>query len=70
MAHASNQHQLKTGSNMNSRLEGFWYALQHPLGPSRELGTYANHQESVDKLIKEMNARVHPDQTSGAALKD
>jgi hypothetical protein len=31
--------------------------MQHPLGPSRELGSYANHQESVEKLIREMNAR-------------
>jgi hypothetical protein len=37
-----------------------WYSIQHPLGPSRELGTYANHQESVEKLIREMKARVHP----------
>ena len=55
---------------MNNRLEGLWYAIQHPLGPSRELGTYANHQESVEKLISEMNARVRPDRTSGVAPKD
>ena len=36
---------------MNSRLDSLWYAIQHPLGPSRELGSYANHQESV---------RTHP----------
>jgi len=42
---------------MNSRFESFWYAIQHPLGPSRELGSYANHQESVDKLIRVMDAR-------------
>jgi hypothetical protein len=29
--------------------------------PSRELGSYANHQESVEKLICEINARVHSD---------
>jgi hypothetical protein len=46
---------------MNSRLDNLWYAIQHPLGPSRELGSYANHQESVEKLIREMKARVHPD---------
>ena len=46
---------------MNSRLDSIWYAIQHPLGPSRELGLYANHQKSVEKLIREMKARVHPD---------
>jgi hypothetical protein len=46
---------------MNSRLESIWYAIEHPLGPSRELGSYANHQESVEKLIREMEARVHSD---------
>jgi hypothetical protein len=46
---------------MTSRFERFWYAIEHPLGPSRELGSYANHQESVEKLIREMNARVHSD---------
>jgi hypothetical protein len=45
---------------MTSRLNNLWYAIQHPLGPSRELGSYANHQESVEKLIREMKARVHP----------
>src|ERR1700730_15822614 len=45
---------------MNSRFERFWYAIEHPLGPSRELGSYANHRESVEKLIREMNARVLP----------
>jgi hypothetical protein len=45
---------------MNSRLESIWYAIEHPLGPSRELGSYANHQESVEQLIREMNARVTP----------
>ena len=45
---------------MNSRLENLWYAIQHPLGPSRELGSYANHQESVEQLIREMNARAIP----------
>ena len=43
---------------MNSRLESYWYAVQHPLGPSRELGSYDNHQESVERLIREMTARV------------
>jgi hypothetical protein len=46
---------------MNSRLDSLWYALQHPLGPSRELGSYENHQESVEKLIREMKARVRRD---------
>ncbi|MDT5174013.1 MAG: hypothetical protein QOG37_1264 [Mycobacterium sp.] len=46
---------------MNSRFDSLWYAIQHPLGPSRELGSYANHQKSVEKLIREMKARVHPD---------
>jgi hypothetical protein len=46
---------------MNSRLDSLWYAIQHPLGPSRELASYANHQKSVEKLIREMKARVHPD---------
>jgi hypothetical protein len=45
---------------MNSRLDNFWYSIQHPLGPSRELGSYANHQDSVEQLIREMNARVLP----------
>jgi hypothetical protein len=45
---------------MNSRINNFWYLIQHPLGPSRELGSYANHQESVEQLIREMNARVVP----------
>jgi hypothetical protein len=45
---------------MNSRLDSLWYAIQHPLGPSRELGSYANHQKSVEKLIRVMKARVHP----------
>jgi hypothetical protein len=45
---------------MNSRIDNFWYSLMHPLGPSRELGTYANHQESAEQLIREMNARVLP----------
>jgi hypothetical protein len=47
----------KRNRKMNSRLESLWYAMQHPLGPSRELGSYANHQESVEKLIRVMNAR-------------
>jgi hypothetical protein len=46
---------------MTSRLNNLWYAIQHPLGPSRELGSYAHHQESVENLIREMEARVHPD---------
>jgi hypothetical protein len=46
---------------MNSRLESIWYAIEHPLGPSRELGSYTSHQESVEKLIREMEARVHSD---------
>jgi len=45
---------------MNSRIDNFWYSLQHPLGPPRELGSYANHQDSVEQLIREMNARVLP----------
>ena len=45
---------------MNSRLENFWYSIQHPLGPPRELDSYANRQESVEQLIREMNARVIP----------
>lgn len=45
---------------MYSRINNFWYSIQHPLGPSRELGSYANHQESVEQLIREMNARVVP----------
>jgi hypothetical protein len=45
---------------MNSRLDNFWYSIQHPLGPSRELGSYVNHQESVEQLIREMNARALP----------
>jgi hypothetical protein len=45
---------------MISRINNFWYLIQHPLGPSRELGSYANHQESVEQLIREMNARVVP----------
>src|SRR5579875_268523 len=50
------EHLRETGK-MNSRLESLWYAIQHPLGPSRELGSYANHQTSVEKLTREMNAR-------------
>ncbi len=42
---------------MNSRLERLWYAIQHPLGPSRELGSYENHQKSAEKLVRDMNAR-------------
>ena len=51
---------------MNSRLDSIWYAIQHPLGPSRELGSYENHQKSVDKLIGEMKKRV---QTDSAGMK-
>jgi hypothetical protein len=50
---------------MNSRFESIWYAIEHPLGPSRELGSYANHQESVEKLIREMDARVHSNSVAG-----
>jgi hypothetical protein len=46
---------------MNSRLDSIWYAIQHPLGPSRELGSYENHQKSVETLIREMKSRVHPE---------
>jgi hypothetical protein len=46
---------------MNSRFNSIWYAIQHPLGPSRELGSYVNHQKSVEKLIREMKARGHRD---------
>ena len=53
------EHLLEAGK-MISRLESIWYAIEHPLGPSRELGSYANHQESVEQLIREMNARVIP----------
>jgi hypothetical protein len=45
---------------MNSRLDSILYAIEHPLGPSRELGSYANHQTSVENLIREIEARVHP----------
>ena len=45
---------------MNNRLDTFWYSIQHPLGPPRELDSYANRQESVEQLIREMNARVIP----------
>jgi hypothetical protein len=45
---------------MKSNFDSLWCAIQHPLGPSRELGSYANHQESVEQLIREMNARVLP----------
>jgi len=45
---------------MNSRIDNLLYAIQHPLGPSRELGSYANHQESVEQLIREMKARAIP----------
>jgi hypothetical protein len=45
---------------MNSRLDNFWYSIQHPLGPPREVDSYANRQESVEQLIREMNARVIP----------
>jgi hypothetical protein len=54
------EHLIEAGK-MNSRFERFWYAIEHPLGPSRELGSYASHQESVEKLIREINARVHSD---------
>ncbi|MCT7661088.1 hypothetical protein [Mycobacterium deserti] len=46
---------------MNSRLDSLWYAIQHPLGPSRELGSYANHQDSVEELIRDMKTRVQPE---------
>jgi hypothetical protein len=46
---------------MNSRLNDIWYVIQHPLGPSRELGSYENHQTSVENLIGEMKTRVHSD---------
>lgn len=46
---------------MNRRLNNFLYAIEHPLGPSRELGSYANHQKSVEKLIRKIETRVHPD---------
>lgn len=42
---------------MNSRLDRILYAIEHPLGPSRELGSYANHQKSVENLIRDMEAR-------------
>jgi hypothetical protein len=45
---------------MNSRIDNFWYPLLHPLGPSRELGPYANHQESAEQLIRDMNERILP----------
>ena len=46
---------------MNSRLDSILYAIEHPLVLSRELGSYANNQKSVEKFIREMKARVHPD---------
>ena len=46
---------------MNCRIGNWWYAIQHPLGPSRELGSYENHQDSVDMLIREMEARTFPE---------
>jgi hypothetical protein len=52
---------IRSRKKMNSRLDSFWYAIQHPLGPSRELGSYANHQKSVEKLIREMTARATVD---------
>jgi len=45
---------------MNSRLDNFWYSTEHPLGPPRELDSYANRQERVEQLIREINARVIP----------
>ena len=55
---------------MNSRLDSILYAIEHPLGPSRELGSYANHQTSVENLIREIEARVHPDIFPGTRLRD
>jgi hypothetical protein len=46
---------------MNRRLSNILYAIEHPLGPSRELGSYANHQKSVEELIRKIEARVHPE---------
>ena len=42
---------------MNRVVEDLWYTMQHPLGPSRESGSYENHQESVEKLVRQMNGR-------------
>jgi hypothetical protein len=49
---------MEAGKKMNSRLNRILYAIEHPLGPSRELGSYANHQKSVEKLIRDMEGRV------------
>ncbi|BBZ34641.1 hypothetical protein [Mycolicibacterium confluentis] len=46
---------------MTTRLGGFWYALQHPLGPSRELDSHADRQKSVEKFIREMRTEENPD---------
>jgi len=43
---------------MNKKLEGLWYAIQHPLGPSRELGSAEYHQKSAENLVQQMNART------------
>jgi hypothetical protein len=46
---------------MNRRLSDILYAIEHPLGPSRELDSYANNQKSVEKLIRKIETRVHPE---------
>jgi hypothetical protein len=43
---------------MNKTLESLWYAIQHPLGPSRELGSSENHQKSAENLVRQINARI------------
>jgi hypothetical protein len=40
-----------------ARVECLWYAIQHPLGPSRELGSCQKHQKSAEKLVCDMNPR-------------
>ena len=51
----------KQGKMQHSRLSNLWYVIQHPLGPSRGVDSFANHQESVEKRLGEMNARVRTD---------
>jgi hypothetical protein len=43
---------------MNRNLAGLLYAIQHPLGPSRELASAENHQKSAENLVQQMNARI------------
>jgi len=55
---------------MKNRLESILYAIEHPLGPSRELGSYANHQKSVENLVRAIETRVHPGQAPETRLRD